>query len=268
VVGSTVQITGFSNASNNGSFVVVNVTATQLVVMNASAIAETVITATVSNADAIWNPANVYVASHQSGTDNAIFVADGVTGWYRLNPRQAGATSSPEPVWSPFAMITNGAKMVQSVEAVPGIKKLFVGSSEQNQPLLVRNQMVFTDNGSQYDAFFEMGNITLAHPGQLALLKFCEFDFSGVGFQPTISYLLNEISGTFVPFTAVPQFDPPSLYGKTISPVSYSPNRYYFAGNASLARCRHLRLKVDYGTTSNGDEMFNCTIFGRLMIEI
>lgn len=218
--------------------------------------------------DATWNSANVYVASHQSGTDNAIFVSDGSTGWYRLNPRQAGATSSPEPVWSPFAVITNGARMVQSVETVPGVKKLLVGSSAQTQPLLVRSQTVYTDNGTPYDAYFEMGNITLAHPGQLAVLKFCEFDFNGVGFQPTISYLLNEVSGAFVPFTAVPQFDPPSIYGKTISPISYSPNRYYFAGNASLARCRHLRLKVDYGTTSNGDEMYNATIFGRLMIEM
>lgn len=217
--------------------------------------------------DATWNPNNVYVASHQSGIDNCIIVADGSTGWYRLNPRQAGAQQATEPVWSVFAAITNGCKMVQSVEVSAGIKKLLVGPVTSNQSILKRDLTVFTDNGVPYGAFFVMGSIVLAHPGQLAILKFVEFDFSGVSYQPTISYLLNEISGTFTPFTAAPQFDPPSLYGKTVTPTSYSPNRYYFLGNASLARCRHLQLKVDFGTTSVGDEMYNATIFGRLMIE-
>ena len=217
--------------------------------------------------DATWDPNKVYVASHQSGVDNCIFVADGSTGWYRLNPHQVGAQQNTEPIWSPFAKITNGCKMVQSVEVTAGIKKLLVGSALSGQQILKRDLSVFTDNGTQYDAYFVMGSISLAHPGQLALLKFMEFDMSGVNFQPTVSYLLNEISGTFVPFTAAPQFDPPSIYGKTVTPTSYSPNRYYFLGNASLARCRHLQLKIDFGMTPNGDEMYNCTIFGRLMIE-
>jgi hypothetical protein len=215
-----------------------------------------------------WDPTQVYVASYQNGTDNSVIVADGNTGWYRLNPRQAGAMPNPEAVWSPYAIITNGCQMVISVQTSPGIHKLLVGSQIQNQPILVRNQTVFTDNGTQYDAFFEMGNITLAHPGGLALLKFCEFDFNTPNFKPTISFLLNEIAGTFKAFTLNPVFDPPSLYGQTLSPSSYSPNRYYFSGTGSLARCRHLRLKVDLGTTSTGDEIFNATIFGRLMVEL
>ena len=218
--------------------------------------------------DATWNPNNVYVASHQSGVDNCIFVADGSTGWYRLNPHQVGAQANTEPIWSPFAAITNGCKMVQSVEIVPGIKKLLVGASTCNKQILKRDLTVFTDNGVQYDAYFVMGSITLAHPGQLALLKFVEFDMSGVNFLPSISYLLNEISGSFTPFVQAPQFDPPSLYGKTITPSSYSPQRYYFLGNASLARCRHLQIKVDFGMTPNGDELFSTCIFGRLMVEV
>lgn len=224
---------------------------------------------TSGTSDATWNAANVYVASHQSGVDNAIFVADGSTGWYRLNPRQSGGMPNPEPVWSPYAAITGGCEMVQSVETQPGIKKLLVGGTAATGPVIIseRKLTVFTDNGTQYDAQFTMGSISLCHPGQLALLKFMEFDFSGVNFNPTVSYLLNEISGTFTPFVQNPVFDPPSLYGLTITPASYSPNRYYFLGNASLARCRHLQLRVDFGTTSNGDEIFNATIFGRLMVE-
>jgi len=219
--------------------------------------------------DTTWDPSKVYVAVHQSGIDNCIFVSDGSTGWYRLNPRQIpGASQGPEPIWSPFAAITNGCQMVQSIEYVPGKKSLVVGSTFPGQSISKRTLGVYTDNGTQYDAFFVMGSIVLTHPGQLALLKFIEGDFSGQGFQPTISYLLNEISGTFTPFVVKPISDPPSIYGFRFSPQSYSPNRYYFASNASLARCRHLQIKVDYGKSSNGDEIYDLTIYGRIVVEL
>lgn len=219
--------------------------------------------------DTTWTPSSVYCTVHQQGIDNAVFLADGSSGWYRLNPHQVpGAAAGPEPIWSPFAHITNGTRMVQSVETAPGVKQLLVGGTSNNTKILQRNLNVFTDNGTQYDAFFEMGNITMATPGSIAILKFLEFDFSGTNFLPTVSYLLNEISGSFTPFKQIPQFDPPQLYGATLAPGSYSPNRYYFSANASVARCRHLRIKVDFGSTSNADEMYAMTIFGRKLVEV
>jgi hypothetical protein len=113
-----------------------------------------------------------------------------------------------------------------------------------------------------------MGAIMLAHPGQLAVLKFIEIDFGGASYQPTLSFLLNEISGAFTPFTLAPIFDPPSLYGNTIAPGSYSPNRYYFAGVNTAARCRFLQLKIDFGTTSAANELHDLTIFGKVMVEV
>jgi hypothetical protein len=218
--------------------------------------------------DTIWNSSNVYVAVHQKGLDNAIFVSDGVTGWYRCNPYQTpGGYSGPEPIWSPYASITNGCKMVQSVETAPGLRKLLVGPATGCNQILYRDQTVFTDNGVAYDAQFTMGSIMLVHPGQLAILKFLEMDFSGKQFRPTVSFMLNEIAGTFIPFASKPQFDPPSIYGTTGVPGSYSPNRYYFSSTKSLARCRHMQIRVDFGVTPNPDEMINMTIFGRLMSE-
>jgi hypothetical protein len=223
--------------------------------------------------DANWDPSKVYVAVHQSGVDNCVFICDGSTGWYRLNPHQVpGAAQGPEPIWSPFGEIVGGAKMVQSVEVEPGIKKLLAGGTAPGDNIIARDLTVFTDDGVAYEAYFTMGSIELAKPGQLSILKFFEFDFSGVSFQPTVSYLLNEISGTFTPFVNgvnnVPQFDPPSLYGDEFIPQSYSPNRYYFSSNAGLARCRHLQIMVDFGSTStNGDEMYSMAIFGRILVE-
>jgi hypothetical protein len=222
---------------------------------------------------ALMNSSTVEVAVQQAGVDNAIYIADGSTGWWRCNPRQIpGGVNGPEPVWSPFATVASGdlhtgAGMVQSVEISPGIKKLLVGGTGCNQNILERNLNVYTDNGTMYDAYFVMGSIMLCHPGQMCVLKFIEGDFSGVKYQPTISYLLNEISGAFTAMPIVPQFDPPSLYGTALSPQSYSPNRYYFSGTGSLARCRHLQIRVDFGQTSNGDELYNLTIFGRLLVE-
>lgn len=206
---------------------------------------------TTGNPDTTWNPANVYVAVHQNGTDNCIFLADGATGWYRLNPHQIpGGSQGPEPIWSPYAVITGGCKMVQSVETSPGVRQLLAGPTGEGQ-ILARSLTTFSDNGLSYDAYFTMGSIGLARSGELALVKFLEMDFSGQGFQPTVSYLLNEISGTFTPLTnqkgTTPIFDPPSLYGETISPQSYSPNRYYMSATGSLARCRHMQIKVDLG---------------------
>src|SRR6202043_56316 len=80
-----------------------------------------------------FNPATGYLAVQQAGIDNAIYLADGATGWYRMNPRQVpGGSSGPEPIFSPFANIINGCKMVQSVETAPGIKKLLVGGTGCN----------------------------------------------------------------------------------------------------------------------------------------
>lgn len=217
---------------------------------------------------AAWDASKVYVAVQQNGVDNCIMVADGSTGWWRLNPRQVPGISQPEPIWSPFANITGGCQMVQSIETTPGIRELLVGATAAGQEILKRDLSVFTDNGTSYDAFFTMGSIMLVHPGQLALLKFLEADFSGVGYEPTISFLLDEIAGTFTPFTAPPQQDPPALYGTTMKATSYSPNRYYFAGTGSLARCRHLQIKVDFGTNAVGSELYNMTIFGRLVVEL
>jgi len=217
--------------------------------------------------DTTWNPSAGYVAVHQNGNDNCIFLADGSTGWYRINPRQVpGGPQGPEPIWSPFAVITGGAQMVQSVEYAPGLKALLVGPSAGGGSILKRSLSVFTDNGTSYDAFFVMGGIMLAHPGQRALLKFIECDFSGISYRPTVSFLLNEISGSFTAFAASPVTDPPSVYGANAA-ATYSPNRYYFSGNNGIAVARHLQIKVDFGTTANGDELYDITIYGRLVVE-
>lgn len=212
-----------------------------------------------------FNSALVYVAIQDYGLDNAVFVADGSTGWYRLNPHQV---PQGEAIWSPRAAITGGTKMVQSVEISTGVHKLLIGPTGNNSSILERNLNVFSDNGSAYDAYFIMGALTLAQPGQLAVLKFTECDFSGVGSQPTVSYLLDSPNtGSYIPYVTSVN-DPPSIYGFTITPNGYFPNRYYFSQTATVARCRRILIKVDYGSTDTVEnELLSLAIFGRIYQE-
>jgi hypothetical protein len=101
------------------------------------------------------------------------------------------------------------------------------------------------------------------------LLSFWEGDCSSSVTKSTLAvkYLLNEISGTFQPMIGPPVFDPPSLYGQTLAPSSYSPLRYWFASNGNLARARHMQLRVDLGTTNTNDTIFNFSLYGRLVVE-
>jgi hypothetical protein len=218
------------------------------------------------SSDATWNPATAYVAAHQSKLDTAIFLADGATGWYRMNPYTVGGIST-DPTWSPFAAITNGCTMVESVETTPGIKKLLVGPTGGGK-ILYRDLTVFTDNGTQYEAHFDIGSLVLCKPGQISALRFWQGDFSPTvtSSTATISYLLNEISGAYTAMVGPPVFDPPSLYGTTITPSSYSPLRYYFASNGSLALARHMQIRVSLGTTSANDQCFDFTLYGKLVV--
>jgi hypothetical protein len=217
--------------------------------------------------DSTWSTSTAYLAAHQAKTDTAIFLADGSTGWYRMNPRTVGGLSG-EPTWSPYAAITNGCTMVQSVETTPGVRKLLVGPTGGGK-ILQRDLTVYTDNGTNFDAYFDIGSLVLAKPGQLALLSFWEGDCSSSVTKSTLAvkYLLNEISGTFQPMIGPPVFDPPSLYGQTLAPSSYSPLRYWFASNGNLARARHMQLRVDLGTTNTNDTIFNFSLYGRLVVE-
>lgn len=206
-----------------------------------------------------WNPANVYVTCHEAGNDNAIYIADGSTGWYRVNPTQAPDGGA---VWSPKANITGGCKVVQSIEVSKGVHKLLIGATTAGQTISKRDLTVFSDNGAAYQADVTIGSLVLAHPGQLAELNFITSDFVKVGTSPLLSFLLNEISGAFTAF-GTPQPDPPSLYGTTGAPTTLFANRYYFSPTQASAWCRHMQIKVNFGTTDTAmNELLTLTIFG------
>lgn len=218
-----------------------------------------------------FNPANVYVTEHAAGQDpSAMYVCDGSAGWFRLVPNASpGFVSVSQPVWSPSASIVGGCSGAQSVTTSPGVRSLLIYQS--NGTILKRDLTTAQDNGSNFSGNYVIGSIVAAHPGQLAELGFVTMEFSKAG-NPTVGYLLNEISGTFHTFdTSV--FDPPLIYGVTVTPSSYAPNRYYFQSNVDAGHnpppllARHLQLKVTYPAENSFHELYSFCIDGAMHAE-
>lgn len=223
----------------------------------------------------IFNAQNVYVTEHANGTDpSAMFVCNGGTGWFRLVPHATpGFISADQPVWSPFATITNGCTGVQSVLTATGVRSLLVFQS--SGVILQRDLTNAQDVGTSFSCNYTVGSIVVTHPSQLAELGFMTFEFNNLG-SPTVSYLPNEISttggATFQQFTSS-VFDPPLLYGTTRTPTSYNPNRYYFKQTVNTNQlppalwCRHLQIKVNYPSENAFQELYSFAIVGALYAE-
>jgi len=210
-----------------------------------------------------WDASKAYLSILDEGTDNAVYISDGSTGYYRLNPHQVPQGNA---VWSPFREINGGCKMMQAVTVAPGVKYLLIGSTEDNQSILKRDITVYTDNGTPYESNFEIGAITLADAGEVAVCKFMEMDFAGVGTPPLVYVALDDptTTPTWTQLTTK-AYDPPSVYGQTKTPPYY-PIRYYF--DPHLAVCRRIRFKVEYGDTDTvRNELYGFSIMGKLQQE-
>lgn len=225
---------------------------------------------------ASFTPSLTYVTWHASGQDRALYVSDGINGWFRCNPNLPPDGASTGPVWSPKANIVGGCKAVQSTETTPGVWQLLIGPDSDGGSILTRNVNVFTDNNVAYPANFIMGSIVLAQPGQLAEIAFITCDYNRVGTSPVLSILLNEVSGTFESISGYVHQDPPSLYGTTLAPTTLFANRYEtlqtVAGNPGQtplgAFCRHLQIQIDFGATdATQNELLDLTIYGALYSE-
>ncbi len=202
---------------------------------------------------------DAYVTWHVAGSeDKALYVADGQTGWYRMNPTPAPESGT---TWSPFATIaqTSGVQAVQSIEILPGTRKLLLGPGPgKTGPILQRDLNTFSDNGTAYPCFATIGSIVLAQPGELAEVSFFMTECSAVGSRPTISVLLDELSGSFENLT--------TSVNATILPTSTTifNDWFYLTQGAQPAICRHLQLKVAFSSTDTvKNELLTYSIFGR-----
>jgi hypothetical protein len=207
---------------------------------------------------ALFDPTKAFVTVHEAGNDNAIFIADGSTGWYRLNANQFPNNNQ---VWSPFAAITGGAGAVLSIEVTKGVHKLLVGGTGNNEPILQRDFSTYEDNGTPYTCSFIMGSINLVNPGQIAGVTFVNLRATRVGTTPTAAFLLNEVTGSFTTFPDAQAY-PWQIYGATGAPTSLYSNAYYFRATGVPALVEHMQVQVSFPAENFANEVLSLTIFG------
>lgn len=226
---------------------------------------------------------NAIFVRHISGSrDNAVFFADGSTGWFRLNPNQAGASMSGEqtPVWSPKANFTatlGGLGLIASIETSAGQHKLLAGMPAFNTsgianvgPVLVRDLDTFSDNGAAYTWSATIGSILLASPGKNAEVDSITTEFNNstapstiIATQCGVAVLCDEIAGTFENLpTAVS--DPPGA----LPSVTVLSNRFYLSQGGICPTLRHIQVQLNGVTATTKDELLALTIRGALVPEV
>lgn len=216
------------------------------------------------------NPITAYLARHIKGSqDNAFYLGDGATGWFRLNPNQPGASMSGEasPIWSPFATITDGCKAIASIEVQPGVKLLLVGRASGTSPILNRDITVFSDNGTPYTWFATQGSIVMALPGMIAECESITTEMvASESTQVGVAILFDEISGTFETLSVTaenPVPDPPQFDAST----TVLSNRFALSQGTIPPVGRHMQIKVSGGAVATQDEILAITIRGRIFNE-
>lgn len=213
--------------------------------------------------DIAIDPSSCYLTYHAAGsTDKAWYIADGSTGWFRVNP-----TPAPESglTWAPFAQIIGGVEAAQSIEVSPGLHKLLLGPVGTGH-ILKRDLSVNSDNGAAYPAFGTIGSLVLAQPGQIAPVSFITTDAIAQGSHPSISVLMDEISGTFDTIDN-PTPDPPQLEP---SGTVYSDRFWLMDTNSpedNPALCRHMQIKFSWPVEDKPNELLTMTLFGSILQE-
>jgi hypothetical protein len=212
-----------------------------------------------------WNPANVYVAWHVEGEDQAWYVGDGATGWYKLMDTPAPESGN---TWSPYSIITGGAGAIQSVEVTPGVHRLLVGPTGTGS-ITQRDLTVYSDSGTSYPAYATIGSVVLAQPGQIAEVAFITTESIKVGSPLVIGLLVDECLPYYtgpIDILKVWVNDPPNL--KPSSSL-YSQRFYLSELKDETAAMRHCQLQIifsPYDTVAN--ELLSTTIFGTFSQEL
>lgn len=216
--------------------------------------------------ESVINPNTAYLARHIKGSqDNAFYLGDGATGWFRLNPNQYGASAAGEqtPIWSPFATITGGCNALASIEVIPGTKELLVGAASGTGPILKRSLTTFTDNGSAYTWFATIGSIVLTLPGELAAIESITTEMiASESTQCAVAVLIDEISGSFETLS-ISTNDPPQLAASS----SVLSNRFFLSPGTVPPLGRHIQIKLSGGAVATQDEILALTIRGEILAE-
>jgi hypothetical protein len=213
------------------------------------------------------DPKTAYVTFHNGPTgETALYVANS-QGWYRMAP-----TSAPEHGlnWNPQGVLGQGISAFQSVEVLPGTMALLAAPRQGGSgPILMRDTSVNSDNGVLYPSYADIGNIVLAHTGQLAGLAWIALESEAVGTPTKVSVMLDETkektgsnSAQFSPVPRTRQDPPNSPPSDTI----YS-NRHSLLQDQKPVWCKSLKMRLEWPAEDAANELDTYAIFGQVWAE-
>jgi hypothetical protein len=215
---------------------------------------------------ALYSSATAFLSwNNQSTEENALYVADGAVGWFRMSE-----VSPPESglMWHPRRAIVGGTSAVQSIETSPGITQLLIGPPAGTPgPILCRDDSgtVFDDDGTAYPSWDAKGVNILCSTGQWAEVVHISAKSAPLGKRPIVSVLMNEIAPS-----AQRPYRPLRLDDKSNDPARTPRSRSVFSdryvlkqsGVNTLGDC--LLTKFDYGTQAVADELLDWGIYARV----
>jgi hypothetical protein len=216
--------------------------------------------------ESLYSSATAYLSwNNQSTEENALYVADGKVGWFRMSE-----VSPPETgmMWHPRRAIVGGTSAVQSIETSPGVTQLLIGPPVGTPgPILCRDDSgtVFSDDGTAYPAWDAKGVNILCSTGQWAEVVHISAKSAPVGARPIVSVLMNEIAAsTQRPFHPLRLADKSNDPARTPRSISVFSDRYVLkqSGINTLGDC--LLTKFDYGTQAVADELLDWGIYARV----
>lgn len=200
-----------------------------------------------------YNPATSILSLHRNGTDVGLFISDGSANLkkYNLNFN----------AWSPTAQPVGGIGAIASIETSTASYNLLMGRPTASGYILKRDTSLYTDDGTTYTANAIIGTLTLAPPGQLATIGSVQVEAMPVGTYPTVSVLLNEISGSFIPLPN-PANDPPQYDGTAFASTTVWSKRHYLKSAAKPlpTQIKHLQIKVSFAAENAKGELLGVSI--------
>jgi hypothetical protein len=191
-----------------------------------------------------FDPTLVYLALFRNGSDAGLFISDGSTYTFKY--------SIAKNSWSPLAAVVGGAKAIASLTTADGVNRLMIGRAAGSGYILYRDITNWTDDGSTYSAWMNIGTLILGALGATVPIDAILLDRIAAGTDPTVGVLLNEISGTFTTLPN-PVADPPLLPPST---TIVSKRHYLKAAATPLAQqVRHLQISITFANENAQSEL-------------
>lgn len=195
-----------------------------------------------------YTPASVYMTLHRAGADEGLFISNGTTDIWRYSISMGA--------WSTVAQPVGGVKCLSSIEVSTANYRLMMGRATASGFILSRDTSAYADDGSAYSANVVIG-LVLSPPRQVAVFNSVLLDVMPVGTYPTVSVLLNEISGTFTPLPN-PVPDPPLLAASTTVLMKRHDRT---AAQAPLpGQVRHMQVKLVFAAEAAQNEIIGLAV--------